>query len=274
MPSSSIPPVIRNISPNLTTFSMPFSRFGVIPIGGRSTAVKLSGDKGVWVMASTPLDEETKAKLQEMGQVKYVVAGDVVHHLYVGDFKKAYPEAKLIGVEGLPEKRPELKWDGVYGKDPEGTTYGFEDEISAQYFPTFGNKDLVFLHKESKSLLVVDILFNLPPKEQYQNAPSKKPTSWIPFMGHLAPSLSPMTSFHKTFLWAQGAGADFPSNSGKTGTSAQERRSRFAKDAEVVAGWNFDRIIPSHGDSIEVDAKKNWLTAFSKYLGEDGKAKV
>jgi len=32
--------------------------------------------------------------------------------LYVGDFKQAYPDAKLIGVEGLPEKRPELKWDG------------------------------------------------------------------------------------------------------------------------------------------------------------------
>lgn len=43
---------------------------------------------------------------------RYVVAGDVVHHLFVGDFTKEYPNAKLIGVEGLPEKRPELKWDG------------------------------------------------------------------------------------------------------------------------------------------------------------------
>jgi len=83
-------------------------------------------------------------------------------------------------------------------------------------------------------------------------------------MGALSPQLSPMTGFHKTFLWGQGAGADFPSNSGKTGATAQERRSRFAKDAEVVAGWDFERIVPSHGDSIEKDAKKNWLVAFSK----------
>ena len=52
-------------------FRRPFSRFGVIPFGGRSTAIKLR-DGGVWVMASTPLEAETKAKINELGPVKYV----------------------------------------------------------------------------------------------------------------------------------------------------------------------------------------------------------
>lgn len=43
---------------------------------------------------------------------QYIVAADQVHHLYVSDYAKAYPEAKVIGVEGLPEKRTDLKWDG------------------------------------------------------------------------------------------------------------------------------------------------------------------
>lgn len=67
---ASVPPVVRSISPNVTTFSVPFSRFGIIPIGGRTTAIRLSGDKGVWVLASTPLDDTTKSKLKEMGEVK------------------------------------------------------------------------------------------------------------------------------------------------------------------------------------------------------------
>ena len=47
----------------------PFTRFGILPLGGRSTAIKLSsGD--VWVLASTPLDEPTKTKLDELGPVK------------------------------------------------------------------------------------------------------------------------------------------------------------------------------------------------------------
>lgn len=43
---------------------------------------------------------------------RYVVAGDFVHHLYVGDYAKEYPNAKVIGVEGLPEKRTDVKFDG------------------------------------------------------------------------------------------------------------------------------------------------------------------
>ena len=46
--------------------------FGIWPIGGRSTAIKLQ-DGGVWVLASTPLDAETKSKLQELGPVKCVI---------------------------------------------------------------------------------------------------------------------------------------------------------------------------------------------------------
>ena len=71
------------VTKDVWTFSCPFSRFGVIPFGGRSTAIKLSsGD--VWVLASTPLCDATKTKLDELGPVKYIVGGDAVHHLYLG----------------------------------------------------------------------------------------------------------------------------------------------------------------------------------------------
>ena len=34
------------------------------------------------------------------------------------------------------------------------------------YFSAFKNKDVAFLHKDSKSLIEADLLFNLPPNEQ------------------------------------------------------------------------------------------------------------
>ena len=47
----------------------PFVRFGILPWGGRSTAIKLStGD--VWVLASTPLTEDTKSTIDKLGPVK------------------------------------------------------------------------------------------------------------------------------------------------------------------------------------------------------------
>lgn len=44
--------------------------------------------------------------------LRYVVAGDFVHHLFVGEYAKAYPDAKVIGVEGLGEKRKDVKFVG------------------------------------------------------------------------------------------------------------------------------------------------------------------
>lgn len=60
---------IRQVATDVWTFSRPFARFGLIPVGGRSTAVRLN-DGGVWVLASTPLDERTRERLQAMGEVK------------------------------------------------------------------------------------------------------------------------------------------------------------------------------------------------------------
>lgn len=51
-------------------------------MGGRSTAVKLSsGD--VWVIASTPFTDETRAAIEKLGTVKYILAADADHHFYL-----------------------------------------------------------------------------------------------------------------------------------------------------------------------------------------------
>ena len=64
------PVVVHKESLLICVLSSPFSVMNIFPVGGRSTAIKLrNGD--VWVLASTPLNEPTKAKLREMGPVKY-----------------------------------------------------------------------------------------------------------------------------------------------------------------------------------------------------------
>lgn len=98
--------------------------------------------------------------------IRYLVAPDNVHHLFISQYAKEYPNASVIGVEGLDQKQKEVKWSGresvkssgqlrseqglttsnpflssfsVYSKDPQ-PQFGFETEISARFFPTFGNK--------------------------------------------------------------------------------------------------------------------------------------
>ncbi|EIN08915.1 hypothetical protein PUNSTDRAFT_67968 [Punctularia strigosozonata HHB-11173 SS5] len=238
------PTVIREVANGVWIFSRPFARFGVFPVGGRSTAVKLS-DGGVWVLASTPLTEKTKSKLDEIGPVKWIIGADAVHHLYLGEFKKAYPDAKLIAVQEAIDKlkSQNLQWDGAWGKDPAGTQYGFESDVQHCYFSGFRNKDVAFFHPASKSLIEADLLFNLPPTEQYSSSGS---SGKVPLIGDM---LTPWTWAHKKFASSQAVD-----------TEAMKR------DAKTVAGWGFTRIIPCHGDVIEDKGKEAWLSAYSAFL--------
>lgn len=52
-------------------------------IGGRTTAIRLASG-GVWVLASTPLTVETKAAIDRIGTVKFIVGPNAVHHLFLG----------------------------------------------------------------------------------------------------------------------------------------------------------------------------------------------
>ncbi|KAI6094180.1 hypothetical protein EDD16DRAFT_1699118 [Pisolithus croceorrhizus] len=237
--------VIREVTKGVWTFSRPFARYGVLPMGGRSTAIKLS-DGGVWVLASTPLTEETKRKIDELGQVKYIINADAVHHLFLGEFRRAYPDAKLIGVadtlKHIDDKS--IRFDGLWGRDSPDTEYGFEGDVSYMnprcfYFSGFRNKDVAFLHVASKSLIEADLLLNLPATEQYS-----KCSRWIP-QATLKPS-----------SWAQQ----------KILQSLATNVEDMKRDARTVASWDFDRIIPCHGDVIERDGNKAWREAYKFFI--------
>lgn len=235
--------VIREITPELWTFSRPFSRFyGLFPMGGRSTAIKLS-DGGVWVIASTPLSKETKEVIDKLGPVRYIVAADIDHHFFLTEWKEEYPEAKMIGVEGLPDKMKTEKWkfDGVYTQGAENK-FGFEQDITACYFSGFSKKDVAWLHTASQSLIVAELIINLPAIEQYSKSRSN---CRVPFIS----KFSPKDNFHKNFVWHEG-----------------KDKEAMRKDAKTVAAWDFQKIIPCHGDVIETDANGVWKTVYSKYL--------
>jgi hypothetical protein len=235
--------VIREVAQNLWTFARPFARFNLVPVGGRSTAIKLS-NSDVWILASTPLTDETKKTLDSLGPVRYIVAPNVAHNLFIGQYKKAYPDAKLIGIPDLIEKKKaeELTFDGVYGKDPAGTKYGYEPEIEAVYFSGFINKDIAFFHQASKTLIQADLLFNLPGTEQYSKS---KSSAKIPIFGGFSSS----SYVHKKFVLSGG-----------------KDKEAMKRDVAAVTAWDFTRIIPCHGDVIENDGKNAWREAFAAYL--------
>lgn len=247
------PWTVREITPELTTFSGPFDRFGVFKIGARATAVKLAAGS-LLLFSPIPWSGEVEAALEKLSgtkpaKVAYLVAPDREHYLQIKDYSARFPEAKVIGVEELPAKLDGITFHKVFGdKKYEGVRCGFEDEIDTVYVPGHLNKELVLVHKKTRTLIEADLLFNLPAFEQYRGSSSSAGV-----LGFLSPfrHLKADSGAHRWFNQNM-ACKDKPS---------------FAASMREIAKLDFDRLIPCHGETIDTGAKQVFEQAFAPFLG-------
>ncbi|KAK5171964.1 uncharacterized protein LTR77_003601 [Saxophila tyrrhenica] len=244
--------VIRRVTPNILVCSTPFLRFGRIKVGGRGTIVKLKDDS-LAVFSPTALTSSVKQQMQEQLQstnVKYITALDGEHHIFLESWHKQYPNAVVIGPETLPAYRdkqgyfkiPQDKWRLFKKGDAESWKIDptFDAEFDREYNDAHANKELVFNHKPSRTLIEADLMFNLPATEQFSKT-GLSPTSG--FLSRLFTGLNNTqgeATWQKRLIWY--------------GISSGDRKG-YNESVSRVAKWDFDRIIPCHGDVIESGGK-------------------
>ncbi|RXK39208.1 hypothetical protein M231_03565 [Tremella mesenterica] len=187
--------VIRKVTEDIVTFSVPFSRAGLFAIGGRSTAIRLPSSD-IFIYVSHPHTSATQEALKKLrGEVKYLVTPDGEHGMYIADYVKAYPAAKPIGVLRHKTQKPNIPWAGLFGDGGENQKYGFEPDITLHQCSSHANHELMAIHHPSGTLLEADMLFNLPPKEQYSRA------GGTPFGSRLfGGAMSPGGKVHSTMV--------------------------------------------------------------------------
>ena len=254
-PSSSLPKpgptsfmVIREVTPSITTLSVPFTLPGGVKAGGRGTIVRLSTGS-LAVFSAVTLTREVQAKVESMGRLRYIVALNIEHHLSISSWAKAFPDADVIGMEGLPEKRE--KNEGTKGvrfkhvftvqnKKRMSISAEFDAEFEYEYIDSHQNKELVFMHKSTGTLMAADLIFNLPAIEQYSKS-EENPNSGLltKLSGNLLHTRGDVL-WQKRILWY---------------VSCSNNREGFAESAKRIHEWDFERIIPCHGDVIETGGK-------------------
>lgn len=252
--------VIRHVTPNIVTFSVPFQRHGLIDIGGRGTLVRLTSGN-LAVFSPVALTEEAQAKVAVLGgNVAYIVALDFEHHIFVSEWAKAFPSAKIIGPEGLPEKRAKQQDDPKIGAEEFAVVFTKEnkrtvrisDEFDAdfeyEYVDGHANRELVFFWKPEKVLIEADLMFNLPPTEQYSRVPASE---------RKAPGL-----VAKTFNCLVTPGESSKWNKRFNWYLLPKDRASFNDSVQVIDKWDFNTLIPCHGDVLEGNAKEIFHTAF------------
>jgi len=214
--------MINQLAPNLWTVNLPHRFFG-LEFGVRMTIVRLQ-DGGLWLHSPVSLSSKLKQELDHLEPVKYLVAPNCFHHVFLGDYIQAYPQAELYGVPGLAEKRKDLSFKGTLDSTKNS---GWDNDLQQQLIegiPQFN--EVVFYHADSKSLISCDLLLNIP-------VPQPLWTRWY---------------------------LKFSGIYGKPGVSkvikmAVKDRSKMKQSIESLMNWDFDRLILSHGLVIEQDAK-------------------
>lgn len=216
------------------------------------------------VFSPVALTDDTKAKIAEMGgTVGYIIAPDIEHHIFISEWAKAFPEAKIIGPEGLPEKRAKAK-DEKVGNEKFSVVFTkankhdiiispeFDADFAYEYVDGHANLEIAFFYKPDQVLIQADLIFNLPATEQYSRVPEadKQTTGFTGKIFSSVQSTEGDAKWMKRFNWYL-AGKD---------------RASYNESVQRIEKWDFKTIIPCHGDVIEGTGKEIFHKVFDWHL--------
>lgn len=250
--------VTRSITPNITTFSVPFARFGLANIGGRSTLAKLQSGS-LAIFSPVDLSEDVRKTVDSMGgNVSYIIAPDIEHHLYIAKWKSAWPSAKILGPQGLEGKRrrqgnEDVSFDFTFtakNKKEMELPSDFTSTFDVEYVDGHSNREIVLYHKTDKTLIQADLLFNLPSNEQYSKHNVDPSNIWTRIFQIFTQTSPGYEKSQQRFIWYAMA-KDKPS---------------FNESVKRISGWDIQRIIPCHGDVIEKDGNDIFRKMFAWHL--------
>ena len=205
-------------------------RFGPIGLTTRMTVLRL-GDGGLWVHSPVTPTPERIAAIRALGPVRHVVAPNLSHHLFFGEFLQAFPDARGYLAPGLAAKRPDLaRWPTL----PAAEAAPWAGELSSTFIAGLPQIDeTVWFHRPTGTLVVTDLLFNF-------GADTRG-------LGRLAARLLGVyrrPGMSRTMRWLV------------------KDRAAFRRSVEPLLELDVRRIVPAHGDVVSDDARGALARAF------------
>ena len=205
------------------------------------TVICLSGNR-ILLISPIKLEPQTQQAIKDLGTVAYIIAPNLFHYLYIQECKNVYPQAKLLAVPGLETKKPEITIDQVFFQDE----IDFQSELEYILFTGFQVltipkaatlNEIVFYHRESKTLILTDTAFN----------------------------------FDRTFPWVTQLAAKVMGSYDTLRPSLLEKlviedKAKVKASVEKILSWDFQRVIMAHGNIVENDAKQQLKKGYEWFL--------
>ncbi len=141
----------------------PAVSFYGFPYPTRTAMVRLdSGD--LWVWSPIELDSQLRAEVDDLGPVRHLVSPNKIHHLFLGAWADAWPEARLYASPGLARRRRDLTFYAELGNTPDAAWEGQIDQVVIGGSVVMN--EVVFFHRRSATCLVCDLVQRHAPSTQ------------------------------------------------------------------------------------------------------------
>lgn len=201
----------------------------------RMTVLRLRSG-GLVLVSPLALDEEKRAAIRAWGEVRYIVAPNLLHHLHLSSAVEAFPEAELWGPPGLSEKRADLSWSGSLAE-------ALPEELAEVLFvvrlegaPLFD--EFALFHPVSGALILTDLVFHV---------------------------LAPRGFLTNLVLGLNGCRGRLAVS--RVWKFAVKDRSAFQASLGRVLELPFMSVVVAHGENLESEARERLRTAFAARFG-------
>ena len=203
----------------------------------RMAIIRLSNG-GLFIWSPILLTHSLQAEVDAVGQVQQIIAPNSLHHLFVPEWKRAYPAAKVFAAPGLRKKRDDIVFDADLGSAPSPDWVGEIDQ--ALMHGNLITTEVVFFHAKSGTVLFTDLI---------QQLPTNLISGWRAIVARIDLMVGPEPSVPRKLRVA----------------FANRRAAR--KSLQRVLAWPAQKVLMAHGTPVETDAQAylrrafGWLTA-------------
>lgn len=121
----------------------------------RMVVIRLSSG-ALFVWSPIGLSNALRAAVDALGPVHCVVAPNALHHLFVGEWRQAYPGAKIYAAPGLRKRRRDIMFDGDLNEStpPDWSSEIDQVVVRGNWITT----EVVFFHRKSRTVIFADLI--------------------------------------------------------------------------------------------------------------------